>query len=112
MFSLGLRYRKQYDVIGKPDFAFPRQKVAVFVDSKFWHGKDWQTQKETIKTNRDFWIPKIERNIARDAEVNRSLQNEGWTVIRFWEDEIVKNPLSCAKHVESILRSKCVTKEV
>ena len=106
MFSLGLRYRKQYGITGRPDFAFPRWKVAVFCDSNFWHGKDWETLKGTIKTNRDFWLPKIERNIARDAEVNRILGEEGWTVIRFWEDEIKKDPVACAEWVKAIIASK------
>lgn len=103
MYSLGLRYRKQYKVFGKPDFAFPRYKIAVFCDSTFWHGKDWENLKKTIKTNRNFWLSKIERNIERDQEVNSALREQGWTVIRFWEDEIINEPLACAKKVQSTL---------
>lgn len=101
MFSLGLRYRKQYKVIGRPDFAFPGAKVAVFADSDFWHGRNWETTMAEIKTNRDFWLSKIERNMKRDEEVNRILGEEGWTVLRFWEDEIMNNPKGCAMKVKT-----------
>lgn len=68
---------------GKPDFTFKKYKVAVFCDSEFWHGKNWETKKHEHKTNIDFWHKKIERNIERDVEVNRQLTNDGWTVLRF-----------------------------
>jgi len=103
MHSLGLRYRKQYKFIGRPDFAFPRWKVAVFCDSDFWHGRDWDERKAEIKTNRDFWLPKIERNITRDQTVNEALQKEGWVVLRFWEDEILADPLACAEKVKAVV---------
>lgn len=106
MHSIGLRYRKQYKITGRPDFAFPKWKVAVFCDSDFWHGKDWESLKETIKTNRDLWIPKIERNMARDAEVNQTLEREGWMVVRFWEKEILDDPIACALMVKKILNER------
>jgi DNA mismatch endonuclease Vsr len=106
MFSLGLRYRKQYKIMGRPDFAFPKQKVAIFADSDFWHGRNWDKTKTDIKTNREFWIRKIERNIERDKEVNVALAIEGWRVIRFWEDDIKKNPVGCAMMVKEAVESR------
>lgn len=85
LWKRNIRYRKNVTrIFGKPDIAFIRKKVAVFVDSKFWHGFNWEVKKNEVKSNRDFWIAKIERNMERDAEVNQYLQNEGWLVLRFW----------------------------
>ena len=106
MFSLGLRYRKQYGIVGRPDFAFPGVKVAVFADSDFWHGKDWDRAKREIKSNRVFWITKIERNMRRDGEVVQTLTEGGWLVLRFWEDEIKKDPLGCALKVKTAVESR------
>lgn len=94
-----LKFEKHYPVMGKPDFAFPELKIAVFADSKFWHGYNWSKTKGEIKTNRDFWIPKIERNIARDREVNEGLKSMGWKVVRFWEHEISDKPDKCLVEV-------------
>ncbi len=104
MFRLGLRYRKQYPIFGRPDFAFPSAKVAVFCDSAFWHGRNWETAKDEIKVNREFWIPKIERNMKRDSEVNRRLEAEGWKVVRFWDDEIFEDSDACASSVRRLIR--------
>lgn len=105
LWSRGIRYRKNVkDVPGKPDLAFKGKKVAVFCDSEFWHGYDWENSREQIKTNRDFWISKIERNMKRDAEVNEQLKNEGWTVIRFWGKEIQKDTVRCADVIEKAVK--------
>lgn len=97
-----MRYRKNVtSVFGKPDIAFIGRKIAVFVDSEFWHGYDWETKKHEIKSNRDFWIRKIERNMERDREVNRYLRAEGWTVLRFWGNEIKRDVTACADQVEA-----------
>ncbi len=105
LWSRGVRYRKNCkNVYGHPDLAFIGKKVAVFCDSEFWHGYDWENRKETIHTNREFWIQKIERNIERDKEVNEKLISEGWTVIRFWGKEIQKDVSSCADKVVEALR--------
>ena len=62
LWSRGIRYRKNVkSIVGKPDIAFIKKKVAVFCDSEFWHGFDWEYRKSDIKINRDFWIPKIEK---------------------------------------------------
>ena len=84
----GLRYRKNAKTVyGKPDIAFIGKKVAVFCDSEFFHGYDWENKNKEIKSNRDFWIPKIEKNMQRDKEVTDKLTSDGWTVLRFWGNE-------------------------
>ena len=107
MWALGLRYRKNCgSIFGKPDFSFKKYKVAVFVDGEFWHGKDWEQKKAEIKGNREFWIAKIERNIQRDIEVTGRLKAEGWTVLRFWSNDVVKDTTSCAEKVKEIIRAR------
>ena len=101
VWSRGMRYRKNYKALpGKPDIVFGRAKLAVFVDGKMWHGYDWEHQKNDFKSNRDFWIPKIESNIERDLKVNQILNEQGWQVIRFWDFEIKKNIVACADKIE------------
>lgn len=100
----GLRYRKNAaNVYGKPDIVFIGKKVAVFCDSEFFHGYDWKNKRNEIKSNRDFWLPKIERNIQRDIEVTEKLKSEGWTVIRFWGKDIKNNLKECADVIENAL---------
>ena len=107
LWSRGLRYRKNVKSIeGKPDIAFIGKKVAVFCDSEFWHGYDWEHRKDDIKTRREFWIPKIERNIQRDLEVNRILEEQGWIVLRFWGKEIQKDLIGCADRIEKVVRER------
>lgn len=97
LWKRGLRYRKNVrSVYGHPDIAFIGKKVAVFCDSEFWHGYNWETRKNDIKSNRDFWVSKIERNMARDVEVNEHLKSHGWTVLRFWGKEIQRDASRCA----------------
>ena len=105
LWKRGLRYRKNVnDVFGHPDIVFIGKKVAVFCDSEFWHGYNWEERRKDIKSNRDFWIPKIERNIERDIEVNEQLKSMGWTVLRFWGRDIKKHCADCADVIENILR--------
>ena len=107
LWSRGVRYRKNVSkIIGKPDIAFIGKKVAVFCDSEFWHGYDWERQRMAIKSNRDFWIPKIESNIERDKKVNEALKAEGWTVLRFWGNEIKNNVEQCADLVIAALKER------
>jgi DNA mismatch endonuclease Vsr len=107
LWARGLRYRKNAkDIVGKPDIVFKSKKVAVFCDSEFWHGYNWDVRKNDIKSNRDFWIPKIERNMQRDSEVNEILKKQGWTVLRFWGKDIKKRTSECADIIERVVRSK------
>ncbi len=103
----GCRYRKNNkDVFGKPDFTFKKYKIAVFCDSEYFHGKDWETQKLRIKTNTEFWHKKIEGNIERDKLVNETLLKNGWKVIRFWGEEIKKNLDFCLMKIEQAIEDK------
>ena len=107
LWSRGLRYRKNVTkIVGKPDIVFLGKKVAVFCDSEFWHGFNWTERKKDFKSNQDFWIPKIERNIQRDIEVNKQLTEEGWTVLRFWGRDIKNNCSECADKIQESLKEK------
>ena len=107
LWKRGLRYRKNVkEVYGHPDIAFLSKKVAVFCDSEFWHGYDWDNKKDEIKTRRDFWIPKIERNIQRDIEVTKTLEDNGWIVLRFWGKDIKKNSEDCINTIERVVKSR------
>ena len=114
LWSRGIRYRKNVtSVFGKPDIVFIGKKIAVFCDSEFWHGYDWENRKSDIKSHQEFWIPKIERTIQRDREVNQHLQEQGWTVLRFWGKDIKRDPAVCADLIEKVLKEKeeCSTKQ-
>lgn len=101
LWSRGLRYQKNVKtIIGKPDIVFKGKKIAVFCDSEFWHGYDWDNRKNDIKSRRDFWIPKIERNMQRDIEVTNALTESGWIVLRFWGKEIKKHIEECADTIQ------------
>ncbi len=101
LYAKGYRYRKNdKTVFGKPDLTFKKYKIAIFVDSEFWHGKDWEIRKYDHKTNQEFWFNKIERNIQRDKEVEIELKNQGWRVLRFWGKQIQKDLSSCVKKIE------------
>ena len=92
----GVRYRKNYKQLpGKPDIAITKYRIVVFCDSDYWHGYDWENRHQRIKSNRDYWIPKIERNMARDKEITAQLQAMGWIVLRFWEWQIKKRLNAC-----------------
>ena len=101
LWSRGIRYRKNVSrIYGKPDIVFIGKKIAVFCDSEFWHGYNWEERKKDFKSHQEFWIPKIERNIARDIEVTEKLESEGWIVLRFWGNEIKKNTVGCADLIQ------------
>jgi len=104
LWKLGYRYRKNVKKLpGSPDIVFAKFKLAIFVDGEFWHGYNWEEKKLGIKTNCNFWIPKIERNMQRDRRNNKSLMEKGWCVMRFWEKEIKNDLLGCiCKIVEHI----------
>ncbi|WP_043923598.1 very short patch repair endonuclease [Leadbettera azotonutricia] len=97
----GIRYRKNYPALpGKPDIAITRYKIAIFCDGEFWHGKNWQKQKSKIKNNKEYWIPKIENNMARDNKKEQELFRLGWIVLHFWGEEIKKDTAACVWEVK------------
>lgn len=102
----GYRYRKNYKKIpGSPDIALTKQKVAIFCDSEFFHGKDWEVKKPKLQNgkNAEYWINKIERNMRRDLENDQRLLCMGWTVIHFWGHDILKDTGTCVKVIEEAL---------
>jgi len=100
LWAVGYRYRIDYKkLIGRPDILLKKYKTAIFIDGEFWHGYNWEERKTKIKSNREFWIAKIERNMQRDNEVNQELQRLGYTVFRFWQKEIDLNLEGCLKTV-------------
>lgn len=107
LWANGHRYRKNDKrVFGKPDLTFKKYKVAVFVDSEYWHGKNWDKEKLRIKSNRKFWWTKIESNIKRDKIVNKELKRQGWRILRFWGKEIDKKLELCIFKIEAELRKR------
>lgn len=106
LWKRNLRYRKNLkDIYGKPDIVFKKKKLVIFADSEFWHGKNLLEGKDIPKTNTDFWVNKITKNIERDKKVNTLLKKEGWTVLRFWEKDIRTNVAKCADIIEKSLKS-------
>jgi len=100
LYKLGMRYRvNAKDIIGKPDIYVRKYKLAIFVDSDFWHGRLYLQGKRIPKTNQDYWIPKLEKNIQRDKYVTKALKLDGWHVLRYWESDIIKNVNSIAKEI-------------
>lgn len=107
LWHLGYRYRKNNKtVFGKPDLTFKKLKIALFVDSEFFHGKDWETHKDRVKTNTEFWQNKIERNRQRDIEVNAFLESQNWKVLRFWSEDIEKNLEDCVAIIQDAIISR------
>lgn len=106
LWAKGVRYRvDSRDLPGRPDVSIKKYKLAIFIDGEFWHGYDWDIRKKKLKSNREFWIPKIERNLQRDREVNLQLEDLGFTVFRFWESEIKKNLDTCINDVMVYLQT-------
>ena len=104
LWALGIRYRKNNKTIfGKPDLSIKKLKLAMFVDSEFWHGKNWLIKKKEFKTNQDFWQKKIERNIERDKEVNNKLKSSGWRVLRFWGQDVSKKIRNCTDKIIEVI---------
>ncbi len=90
LYPLGYRYKRNYvRLLGKPDIAFTKNKVAVFLDGDFWHGYNFK--KTSGRLPKKYWLGKIEKNIVRDKKVNKELKKKGWQVIRLWEHEIKKD---------------------
>jgi DNA mismatch endonuclease (patch repair protein) len=88
---------------GTPDIVIRKYKLVIFVDGEFWHGYNWEEKKHKIKSNRDFWIPKIERNMQRDRANNQYYAGQGWTVLRFWEQQVKKEFATCLNQVLEVI---------
>lgn len=99
LWESGVRYKTpKTPLLGKPDISLKKYKLVIFVDGAFWHGYDWKNRKHAIKSNREFWIAKIERNMQRDEEVNQFYRSKGWTVLRFWDFEVKGELGRCIYH--------------
>ena len=94
-----IHYRRFPKVFGSPDFIVEK-KILVFCDGDFWHGYLYAKKK---KPSKKFWRDKIERNMERDRKVTRKLRADGWSVVRFWEHDIERNPGSCLRRIKKIL---------
>ncbi len=109
--AMGLRYRLHYRIVGRPDIVFPARRVAVFVDGDFWHGNAWKLRglgslAELFPTRTEWWVAKITHTMERDAEVTRLLAEEGWTVLRFWESEVLADPDAVAEQIATVVRGR------
>lgn len=103
----GYRYRRNYKKLpGSPDIALTKHHIAIFVDGEFWHGENWEERKAKLKHDRVYWIEKIEENIARDRRVDAQLQNMGWTVVHFWEKQVLKHTDECLQAVLMLLEKE------
>lgn len=106
LWNRGYRYRKNYkELPGTPDIVLEKYKIAIFCDSEFFHGKDWDRLKTRLQNgkNPDFWLKKIERNRKRDIKNDKELFSLGWTVIHFWGQDIIKNIDMCIKTIEETI---------
>ena len=102
----GYRYRKNYKLLpGSPDIVLTKYKIAIFCDSEFFHGKDWEILKLRLEKgkNPDYWIKKIERTRNRDVETDKKLLFLGWTVIHFWGQDIARRTDECIKIIEEAI---------
>ena len=105
----GYRYRKNDNKLpGSPDIVILKHRIAVFVDGEFWHGKDWEHRKTRLKRNREYWIEKIEENMARDLRNDQLLTQAGWTPIHFWEKEVMKNLPACVAEIEETILAQLI----
>lgn len=88
-------WRRNYPLVGKPDFVFPKNRVAAFIDGCFWHGCSKHCRMPS--SNKDYWERKIGKNVQRDRKINKELRAKGWKVIRFWEHDLKRKTLNRAK---------------
>ncbi|MCH5264791.1 MAG: very short patch repair endonuclease [Lachnospiraceae bacterium] len=106
LWKCGYRFRKHYVALpGKPDIVITKYKIAIFCDGEFFHGKDWEVLKPKLEkgNNSKYWIEKISRNRERDDEIDKQLLFMGWTVIRFWGNDIKKNIDECLRVIEEVI---------
>ena len=106
LWNNGYRYKKNSSILpGKPDIVLTKYKLAIFIDGEFWHGFNWEEKKKRIKSNSDYWVKKIERNIERDLQNTKALEDLGWRVIRFWELEVKKDLDRCLSIIICAIKS-------
>lgn len=106
LWEKGYRYRKNFSELpGKPDIVLTKYKIVIFCDGEFFHGKDWEVLKPRLEqsNNSEYWIKKINRNRQRDEEINKQLLFLGWTVIRFWGKDILKDVDGCVRVIEEVI---------
>ena len=109
----GIRYRKNYKKLpGTPDIAITKYRIAIFCDSEFFHGKDWEKLQLRLAngSNSSYWLKKISRNMERDQDVERTLRSREWTVIRFWGDDIKKNTQDCVRVIEEAIEERVINR--
>ena len=106
LWAKGYRYRKNYKALpGSPDICLTKYQIAIFCDSEFFHGKDWEVLKPKVAkgNNGDYWVKKIQDNINRDDEIDKRLLFLGWTVIHFWGKDILKKTDECVRTIEETI---------
>lgn len=107
--GMGFRYAlHRADLPGNPDLVFPCRRKVIFVHGCFWHGHACRAGRNRPSSNRDYWIPKLERNHARDAASRRRLRNLGWDVLTVWECQL-KNPGRIGERLWKFLSRPCET---
>ncbi len=112
LWGKGFRFsRKVSELPGSPDIVLKRHKVAIFIDGEFWHGFEWEKKKKKIKANKSYWIPKIEKNMARDKKNTRLLRKLGWVVVRFWGSKVEKKTEICVQKLLKVFQKQRVTYE-
>ena len=108
LWAQGYRYRKNYKrVPGTPDIALVKYRIAIFCDSEFFHGKDWSKLKKKLhnSNNGEFWVNKIQSNRDRDKRVNKELEAAGWTILRFWGEDIKNETNKCVQKIIQAITS-------
>lgn len=106
----GYRYRlNDKRLPGSPDIALHKYRIAIFVDGEFWHGQNWEERKARLRSNREYWIEKIEENIDRDLRNDRLLDCRGWASIHFWEKDVLRHLDDCVKEVEDLIIEQILT---
>jgi DNA mismatch endonuclease (patch repair protein) len=112
LWNAGFRYRKNVSSLpGKPDLVFLRQKVVVFCDGDFWHGRDWKELRVKLRGghNAEYWISKVEGNRKRDLVNKARLESAGWAVLRFWETDIKASPSSIVETIRVALEGRTLS---
>lgn len=107
LWHLGFRYRlNDKRLPGSPDIAILKYRIAIFVDGEFWHGQNWEERKPKLKRNREYWIAKIEENIARDVRNDKDLRARDWYPVHFWEKEVLKDTDGCVEAIQELVEQR------